>query len=123
MSGDLIDVTLEQIDGGRLSEKFNESLRDVIENIHDPKTKVREKREINIKISISPKKDDRGKCTMVTSCTTKLARAKDTDSMFYCGVDVETGEVGAKQKLPEQPSLFDNLPKPQERNKNIVGLK
>jgi len=43
--------------GGAVSERFKVALDDVLRNIHDPNTDAKKKREITIKLTISPSKD------------------------------------------------------------------
>ncbi len=102
-----IEMTLETIGQGALSEKFDDALMDVIKNTTDPNTDATTKRKLVIELVFTPNKNDRGLCKLDTKVTTKLGATKALESQVSMGFDRESGEIAAIEHVPAQQTLFD----------------
>jgi len=126
-----IEMTLESIGHGALSEKFDDALIDVIKNTCDPNTDATTKRKLTITMVFTPNKNDRGLCKLDTKVETKLGATRPLESQVTMGVDYDTGEVAAVEHVATQPTLFDKSTQAQgkqpepaiETNKGkVVGI-
>lgn len=107
-------VSLETLGGGAVMEKFEEALKEVLENIDDPNTSPEAAREINIKLKIKPNKNfPRELGEYSVQVTTKTAPTKDFGGVLYFATD--GGEFVATEKDQKQTNLFE-LNKKEEAN-------
>lgn len=97
-------VTLASIGNGACLDLFQVALQGVMANIADVQTSARARREINIKIVISPDEDRNIGFTAI-QVTSKLAQAKPVSGTLYFGH--RGGEHYAVTNNVSQPSLFD----------------
>lgn len=124
-----IDMTLESIGHGALSEKFDDALIEVIKNSCDPNTDATTKRKLVIELTFTPDKNDRGSYGLQTKVTTKLGPVKPLVSMVSMGFDSDTGEVAATEHVMHQQSLFDKSPNAApveaklETKQKVVGIR
>ena len=123
-----IDITLESIGHGALSEKFDDALIEVIKNSCDPNTDATTKRKLVIELTFTPDKNDRGSYGLQTKVTTKLGQVKPLTSMVSMGFDRETGEVAATEHVTHQQSLFDKSPNAAPKgtkveSRKVVGIR
>lgn len=89
-------VSLEEIVGGALQEKFSKSFERVVENLQNPDTPYKNAREITIKMKFTQNEmRDDVKCAV--SVTEKLAPQTAMDTQFAIGKDLKTGEVYAEE--------------------------
>jgi len=106
-----MDLKLETLGDGAVSEKFEQELKKVIKNICDPNTPAATIREVNLKIRIKPTLEDRGVGEMEYVVTSKLAPTKTVISRIHVGMNAD-GEVNAAEVVqPTQGQLF---PPPQD---------
>jgi len=96
-------VTLENLGGGVLAEKFDVSWQRVMDNLMDPNTKQSVNREINIKIKIKPS-EEREICNLEIECTEKLAPDYGYGTMVFIDKDIK-GKHEAFENNPRQPQL------------------
>ncbi len=106
-----MDFKLENVGLGAVSEKFDDELLKVIDNVLDMNTEAKTQREVNIKIKIKPNPEDREMCEMEAIVSSKLAPTKTLISVLRVGVS-EHGEVNAVEYTPKQGSLFEEQEKP-----------
>jgi len=102
-----IEISLESIGHGALSEKFDDALIDVVKNTCDPNTDSTTKRKLVIELTFTPDKNDRTICKLDTKVTTKLGNTRPLESFVSMGFDSESGEIAAVESSPVQPTLFD----------------
>lgn len=114
-------VDLKEVAGGALQEKAQKALEDVFENMQDPNTPWKNKREVIIKMKFT-QNEDRDDATCEISVEKKLAQPKPVETKFALGKNLETGEVVAEEYGPGikgQISL-DEYQREQEINGKMV---
>lgn len=101
-------VTLASIGNGACLELFQVALQRVIANIGDVQTSSKARREINIKVIITPDEDRNIGFTAI-QVTSKLAHAKPVSGTLYFGHRPKDGkeEYYAVTNNASAPSLFD----------------
>lgn len=92
-------VDLKEVAGGALQEKAQKALEDVFENMQDPNTPWKNKREVVIKMKFT-QNEDRDDATCEISVEKKLAQPKPVETKFALGKNLETGEVVAEEYGP-----------------------
>ena len=98
-------VSLENLAHGAAIERFNLALSQVLENILDPNTDAKTKREVVLKVGIKPTEDrESGRVEVTTS--TKLANYKAVETTIYIGT--VGGEAAAVEHNPKQ-MRFDEV--------------
>lgn len=86
------NINLETLAGGAFTEKLNEALMQVAENIQNPNTDAVAKRSITVTIKFSPNKS-RQMVNTAIAVTTKLAATEAIDTQMVMGVNMRTGEI------------------------------
>ena len=90
-------INLEKLAGGAFTEKLNEALAQVAENIQNPNTDASTKRGITVNISFKPSKN-REMVSTTIQVTTKLAATEAIETQMVMGTnragDVEIAEYG-----------------------------
>lgn len=106
-------INLETLAGGAFTEKLNEALMQVAENIQNPNTDAAAKRGITVNIKFSPNKTRQVVNTTI-AVTTKLAATEAIDTQMVMGVNIRTGEIEIAEydgQIRGQMSLPDLTPK------------
>lgn len=85
-------INLETLAGGAFTEKLNEALMQVAENIQNPNTDAAAKRGITVNIKFAPNKTRQVVNTTI-AVTTKLAATEAIDTQMVMGVNLRTGEI------------------------------
>lgn len=85
-------INLETLAGGAFTEKLNEALMQVAENIQNPNTDAAAKRGITVNIKFAPNKTRQVVNTTI-AVTTKLAATEAIDTQMVMGVNIRTGEI------------------------------
>lgn len=85
-------VDLKEVAGGALQEKAQRALEDVFENMQDPNTPWKNKREVVIKMKFT-QNEDRDDATCEIS-------VEKVETKFALGKNLETGEVVAEEYGP-----------------------
>lgn len=101
------NINLETLAGGAFTEKLNEALMQVAENIQNMNTDATAKRGITISIKFSPNKTRQIVNTQI-SVTTKLAATEAIDTQMIMGKNIRTGEIEIAEydgHLPGQITL------------------
>lgn len=101
---DLTRITLENLVGGGLEERFSDALDKTIENILDPNTEAKAKRKLVITVTIAPE-ESRGHAAVAVECETKLVAPKALLTRAYLGMDRRSGQLMACEDNPEQLQL------------------
>ena len=92
-------IDLAELAGGALQEKSQKALQDVFENMQDPNTPWKNKREVVIKLKFT-QNEDRDDATCEISVEKKLAQPKPVETKFALGTNLSTGEVLAEEYGP-----------------------
>lgn len=103
-------VTLETIGNGALAELFSAELQRVLQNIADPNTDSKTKRQITINVIFKPGRD-RDAAVVELKCGSKLAGIMTVESKLYIGM--RRGQLIAVEHDPRQQQLFDQPKTPQ----------
>lgn len=97
------NINLESLAGGAFTEKLNEALMQVAENIQDPNTEATAKRGITVNIKIAPNKN-RTMASASISVSTKLAAAEAIDAQLVMGLNMKTGQT----EIAEYSDVYGN---------------
>lgn len=89
-------LKLEDIAGGALQEKANTAMQKVLDNMQDPNTPWKNKREIAIKISFR-QNEDRDDTAVEVSVDVKLAPVSPVVTRMAIGKNLATGETYAQE--------------------------
>lgn len=106
MSDDeLVPMSLFELAGGAVGERFDYEFQKVIENALDPNRDAEAKRSINLKLSIKPNEKRNG-ATMSFEVVPKLAPLSKISEPIHFGRHSETGEAVAVRSDPNQLGIF-----------------
>jgi len=98
-------TTLEQLAMGAVMEAFDYELQNVVENILDPNTEAKAKREITIKLKVKPN-EHRNMADVEAHTASKLAPARPIETTLLFDRDKQgkplAAELGANQGAPGQ---------------------
>ena len=100
-------LDLQNIAGGALQEKADEAMRKVLENMQDPNTPWKVKRQITIKIAFT-QNEERDDTAVDLSVETKLAPVSPVRTRMAIGRDLKDGKTYAEEygrQLKGQMSL------------------
>lgn len=87
-----MDIKLSDIAGGKLQEKANKALQEIIENMLDPNTPWKKNRKLNLELIFS-QNEDRDDLNISISVKKTLANVKPIETKAYVGKDLDTGQV------------------------------
>ncbi|WP_418751999.1 hypothetical protein [Frisingicoccus sp.] len=90
---------LQEVAGGALQEKLNRELQKVFNNMMDPNTPWKNKRQITVKMTLE-QNEDRDDCKAEIQVETKLAPVKSIETRFSLGRNLDNGEVEAAEYGP-----------------------
>lgn len=105
-------LNLEELAGGGLSEKINSAMKKVLENMQDPNTPWKNKRQIIVKMSFT-QNEDRDDTAVELSVDTKIAPASPLTTRMAIGKDLASGDVYAEEygrQIRGQMNLDDYAP-------------
>lgn len=100
-------VSLDSLARGAAIERFQDALERLVENALDVNTSATKKREITLKVAVTPDKS-RSMATVSISCESKLAGPEVVDTTIYLGR--KNGKPTATEYNPDQPTMFDAVP-------------
>ncbi len=89
-------ISLQELTGGALQEKFDRAMETVISNMQDPNTPWKNKRAITIKLTFE-QTEERDDAAVNVSVETKTAPVKPIATRMAIGRDLRTGEVYAQE--------------------------
>ena len=89
-------LSLKDVAGGALQEKVNAAMYKVLENMQDPNTPWKVKRNINIKIAFT-QNEERDDAAVEVSVDMKLAPVSPVTTRMAIGRDLTDGEVYAQE--------------------------
>lgn len=89
-------LDLKNIAGGALQEKADAAMRKVLDNLQDPNTPWKAKRQITIKIAFT-QNEERDDTAVDLSVETKLAPVSPVRTRMSIGRDLRDGETYAEE--------------------------
>ena len=89
-------LDLKNIAGGALQEKVDAAMRKVLDNMQDPNTPWKVKRQITVKIAFT-QNEERDDTAVDLSVETKLAPVSPVRTRMTIGRDLRDGEVYAEE--------------------------
>lgn len=92
---------LDELMDGALTERFNRELRRVLQNVFDPNTEAKAKREIAVKIVITPS-EQRDAAVFQLNVTSKLAPAVNIAQTVFLDMD-DDGRITATERTNQTP--------------------
>lgn len=96
---------LDELMDGALTERFNRELHRVLQNVYDPNTEAKAKREIAVKITITPS-EQRDAAIFSLAVTSKLAPAVNIAQTVFLGMD-DDGRITATERVSQTPGQID----------------
>lgn len=90
---DYVEVSLDKMSGGAAIERFNDALKDVLENISDPNMNPDTVREIVLSVKFKQDKNDASKVAYAIEVRKKLAMPVAVGAIMYIGK--ENGQIKA----------------------------
>lgn len=101
-------LTLLNLAGGGIVERFQDALEEVLENISDVNTDPKATRAITIKVTFKPRDDDRDFGDISFDCSPSLAPPRKVHTQAWFGRDGK--RYVAVENNPRQPGLFKQDP-------------
>lgn len=95
-------LTVESLCGGAVQERINRAIKQVVDNILDPNTDPKKKREIDLKLVFSPNEDDREDVSVEARVTTKIASEQGVTTQLYVAKDPGSGKVNVTEYVKGQ---------------------
>jgi hypothetical protein len=111
------EITLTNLGDGAAVEKFQEELEKVVQNVLDPNTDPKAKREVVLKVTIHPDAD-RSWTSIKIEALAKLAPNTAFATRAFVGLDRKTGRVVACEDNPNQMTIDDFI----ERDENVEHI-
>lgn len=99
-------INLQEFAGGALAERFNRSLKEVLENLNDPNTAYNRKRKLTLELTFSTNEEREITSVDIVS-KTKLCPAKAVTTSLLMDINCN-GEVIAseyKKQIPGQVTM------------------
>ena len=106
------DLSIENLCGGAVQERINRALRKVSDNILDPNTEAKKKRNISLTLTFIPNEDDREDVAVEAHVTMKLAPEDSVKTQFYINRDMTKDVVTITEHVKGQIKgqlSFDDL--------------
>lgn len=97
-------LTIENICGGAVDERFRREVAEIIKNICDPNTPAEQKRTITLEFQFDPYKDRSGS-SVTLICKSKMAAIEPVDGSVHFAKD--GFGIKAYAHNPNQTKLFD----------------
>lgn len=91
-----LNIDLENLAGGELAEKFQEAMKKIVNNMRDPNTPYKNKRNLIIKLTFE-QTEDRDDVSIDGQIDVKLAPVKGVKTRMSIGKDLRTGELYAEE--------------------------
>ena len=113
---------LQEVAGGALQEKISRELQKVLNNMMDPNTPWKNKRQITIKMTLE-QNEDRDDCKVDIQVETKRAPVKSIETRFSLGRNLDNGEVEIAEYGPGikgQISMDEYLNEDETKNEGKV---
>lgn len=126
-------LDLQNIAGGALQEKADEAMRKVLENMQDPNTPWKVKRQITIKIAFT-QNEERDDTAVDLSVETKLAPVSPVRTRMAIGRDLKDGKTYAEEygrqikgqmslELEQEPSETEDSDNSDTEEGKVIDLR
>lgn len=106
-------ISLDELTGGALQEKFSMAMEAVLRNMQDPNTPWKNKRAITIRLAFE-QNEERDDAKVDISVDTKLAPVKPIVTRMDIGIDLRTKEVYAQEYGSQVRGQMEFTPKADE---------
>lgn len=100
-----VEIRLESLADGSISERFNQELQKVLANIADPNTTAKTVRKISITLSIKPN-DNREMAEVSIQATSTLAPAKEIMTTIIMDRDNNGKPAAAELKSGQRGQTY-----------------
>lgn len=87
---------------GAIMEQVNMEVGKIVDNILDPNTDAKKKRQLNLVVDFAPSAD-RSTVVITVTAKSKLLPNNSIQTTLYVGADSSTGEVQAVEMVPQIP--------------------
>lgn len=87
---------------GAIMEQVNMEVGKIVDNILDPNTDAKKKRQLNLVVDFAPSAD-RSTVVITATAKSKLLPNNSIQTTLYVGADSRTGEVQAVEMVPQIP--------------------
>lgn len=114
----MMSMDLNNIGLGVATEKFQDELHKVIENIVDPNTEAKIKRRITLSFTFEPDPENRERCTFTLDSEAKLAKTRAYENIVQVGMD-EEGNTDAMELMAQQQEMFTQPEQEHHRGKVV----
>lgn len=87
---------------GAIMEQVNQEVGKIVENILDPNTDAKKKRQLSLTVDFAPS-SDRATVVVTATAKSKLLPNNAVQTTIYVGADATTGEIQAVEMVPQVP--------------------
>ncbi|MBQ8960881.1 MAG: hypothetical protein IJ071_06655 [Ruminococcus sp.] len=107
---------------GAIMEQVNMEVGKIVDNILDPNTDAKKKRQLSLTVDFAPSAD-RQTVVITATAKSKLLPNHAVQTTLYVGVDTSTGEIQAVEMVPQIPGQqsFDGDVQEEPRILKIAG--
>lgn len=107
---------------GAIMEQVNVEVSRIVDNILDPNTDAKKKRQLVLTVDFSPS-SDRSAVVVSATAKSKLLPNNAIQTTLYVGADASTGEVQAVEMVPQIPGQqgFDGSIQQEPKIMKIAG--
>lgn len=107
---------------GAIMEQVNIEVGKIIDNILDPNTDAKKKRQLVLTVDFAPS-NDRSAVSVTATAKSKLLPNNAIQTTVYVGADPSTGEVQAVEMVPQVPGQqsFDGSIQEEPKIMKIAG--
>lgn len=107
---------------GAIMEQVNQEVGKIVDNILDPNTDAKKKRQLSLTVDFAPSAD-RSTVVITATAKSKLLPNNSIQTTLYVGADRSTGEIQAVEMVPQVPGQlsFDGITQEEPRILKIAG--
>ena len=107
---------------GAIMEQVNVEVSRIVDNILDPNTDAKKKRQLVLTVDFTPS-SDRSAVVVSATAKSKLLPNNAIQTTLYVGADASTGEVQAVEMIPQIPGQqsFDGSIQQEPKIMKIAG--
>ncbi|MBP5431036.1 hypothetical protein [Ruminococcus sp.] len=107
---------------GAIMEQVNVEVSRIVDNILDPNTDAKKKRQLVLTVDFTPS-SDRSAVVVSATAKSKLLPNNAIQTTLYVGADASTGEVQAVEMVPQIPGQqgFDGSIQQEPKIMKIAG--
>lgn len=95
-------LTVENLCGGAVQEKINRAIKKVVDNVLDPNTDAKKKREITLKLVFTPNEDDREDVAVEAHVAVKTASESGVTTQLFVTKDPGNGKIEVSEYVKGQ---------------------